>query len=127
MCKGEPYPCESHGGAQFQVADQVFLRHRTARLPGVAVEKDVAGDGPSIDADKYVSAEVARRLEEIRSRQARLYPQGSKIVGQIETQPRHRTGIDVVIDIADGTAEMRLQVEIESKYRLRRNQFETAS
>ena len=71
MHEGEPPLLEGDRGAELQIADQRNLLDMAARFPGVAVEKEIAGDRPAVDAREQIPTERLRRFEEIRSRKAR--------------------------------------------------------
>ena len=107
-------------------ATKFSLSTLAAVLERIAVEEDVARDGAAVDAGEDIGAQRAIGLEEIAAGQRRIDAQRSVIVRQVDAEARHRAGIDIVIDVAERRAVMRLDVEEQSQKRLRRDDLEGA-
>src|SRR5947209_5493835 len=86
-------------GTELHVADPRNPLHVPARLPCIAIEEDVSRNGTAVETPEQIDAESGDRLEEIRTRKARVDPRRPIVIGKVEAESSNSAGIDVVVDI----------------------------
>src|ERR1700680_1980258 len=102
VCEAEVAP--GARDAALEVADQWQLLDAGARLEAVAVEEDVAGDGPAFGPQEGIEADAlhvrAIRVDVVGA-SVQIDMRRAVVDAQVPSDPDHAAAGDIVVDIAD--------------------------